>query len=160
VRGGLTRRMIVASGLLGIMVSAAFAGLLVSVADLRGAAQSARHSEQVLMAANRLERLDREAGERGFLITGQEDRLRLWRTSQTALPGQASHLESLVADGLGAVGRGQVDLAERRLLRPGLLDPVGRGCQASPRLRPHRGGDRRRCGPHRRAAGRVRSLHR
>lgn len=100
MRGGLTRRMIVASGLLGLMVSAAFAGLLISVADLRAAAQSARLSERVLVAINRLERLvvDVEAGERGFLITGQDDRLNLWRTAQAVLPGQAATLERLVAD--------------------------------------------------------------
>jgi CHASE3 domain sensor protein len=92
--------MIIASGLLGVTVIAAFAGLLISVADLRAAAQSARLSEQVLVAANRLERLvvDIEAGERGFLITGQDDRLRLWRTAQGALPEQASILEGLVSD--------------------------------------------------------------
>jgi CHASE3 domain sensor protein len=74
VSGGLTRRMAVASGLLALIVGAAFAVLLVSVADLHSAERLARHSEEVLAAANQLERLviDLETGQRGFVLTGQQ----------------------------------------------------------------------------------------
>src|SRR6266545_355779 len=57
VRGGLTGRMVVGSGLLLVVVGVAFAVLLVSVAELRTATRLARHSQEVLVAASQLERL-------------------------------------------------------------------------------------------------------
>src|SRR6266498_3653979 len=59
----------------------------------------ARHSQEVLVAANQLERLviDLETGQRGFVITGQERFLGPWRAAQIAVPGQASTLARLVA---------------------------------------------------------------
>ncbi|HEV7451340.1 MAG TPA: CHASE3 domain-containing protein [Pseudonocardiaceae bacterium] len=95
--GGLTRRMVVASGLLALVVGAAFAVLLLSVADLRESAQLARHSEEVLATANQLERLvvDLETGGRGFVITGQERFLQPWEAAQATLPDVSSRLEQL-----------------------------------------------------------------
>jgi CHASE3 domain sensor protein len=99
VRGGLTRRMVLASGLLALVIGAAFAVLLSSVADLRASEHRARQSEEVLVVANRLERLvlDLETGQRGFVITGQEGFLQPWRDARIAVPEQASALERLVA---------------------------------------------------------------
>jgi signal transduction histidine kinase len=90
--------MVVASGLLALVIGAAFAVLLSSVADLRAAERRARESESVLVVANRLERLvvDLETGQRGFIITGQESFLQPWRDAQAAIPGQAATLERLV----------------------------------------------------------------
>ena len=98
--GGLTRRMVVASGLLALVVSAAFTVLLVSVEDLRTSQRLALHSEEVLAAANQLERLviDVETGQRGFVITGQERFLDPWRNAQRALPEASRSLERLTAD--------------------------------------------------------------
>ena len=95
--GGLARRMAVASGLLSLIISAAFAVLLVSIADLRASERLARHSEEVLAAANQLERLviDLETGMRGFVITGQEQFLQPWRAAQEALPEASATLEEL-----------------------------------------------------------------
>jgi CHASE3 domain sensor protein len=80
-------------------VGAAFVVLLVSVADLRASTRRASHSAAVLVAANQLERLviDLETGERGFVISGQERFLGPWRAAQTAMTGQASRLQRLVA---------------------------------------------------------------
>jgi CHASE3 domain sensor protein len=66
--------MLVASGLLALIVGATFAVLLTSVADLRQAEGRATRSHDVLVTANRLERLavDLETGLRGFLITGED----------------------------------------------------------------------------------------
>jgi signal transduction histidine kinase len=98
--GGVIRRLVVASCLLMFLVGAGFAVLVFSVADLRTSERHARHSEEVLVAANQLERLvvDLETGQRGFVITGQERFLEPWRTARTALPEQAQALEQLVAD--------------------------------------------------------------
>jgi CHASE3 domain sensor protein len=92
--------MVVASGLLALVVSAAFVVLLVSVEDLRTTERLALHSEEVLAAANQLERLviDVESGQRGFVITGQERFLDSWRDAQRALPGASRRLEQLTAD--------------------------------------------------------------
>ena len=100
MNAGLTRRMLVASGLLALIISAAFTVLLVTIADLRTSERAAFHSEEVLVTANRLERLvvDIEAGERGFLITGQDSSLTLWRSGQAAFPGQTTALARMVAD--------------------------------------------------------------
>ena len=97
MRGGLTRRMVVSSGLLMLLVGAAFAVLLVAIADLRTSARLARHSEEVLAAANQLERLivDLETGQRGFVITGQDRFLQPWQAARIAIPEQATTLERL-----------------------------------------------------------------
>jgi signal transduction histidine kinase len=99
VSGGLTRRMVVASGLLALVVSAAFAVLLVSVEDLRTSERLALHSEEVLAAANQLERLvnDVETAQRGFVTTGQARFLAPWRDARRALPGASQRLEQLTA---------------------------------------------------------------
>jgi signal transduction histidine kinase len=100
VRGGLTLRTVVASGLLAMLVGATFAVLLSLVGQLRASADRAQRSDQVLVAANRLERLvvDLETGERGFLITAEDDFLGPWTAARAAFPGQARTLERLVAD--------------------------------------------------------------
>ena len=99
-RGGLTGRMLIASGLLALLIGAAFAVLLSSVADLRASERRARRSEEVLVVANRLERLvvDLETAQRGFVITNQERFLQPWQDARTALPEEAGTLERLVAD--------------------------------------------------------------
>jgi signal transduction histidine kinase len=99
VSGGLTRRMAVASGLLALVVSAAFVVLLISVEDLRTSERLALHSQEVLTAANQLERLvvDVETGQRGFVITGKERFLAPWRDARQALPGASQRLEQLTA---------------------------------------------------------------
>ena len=97
--GGLTRRMAVASGLLALVVSAAFVVLLISVEDLRTSERLALHSQEVLTAANQLERLvvDVETGQRGFVITGKERFLAPWRDARMALPEASQRLEQLTA---------------------------------------------------------------
>jgi signal transduction histidine kinase len=99
VSGGLTRRMAVASGLLALVVSAAFVVLLISVEDLRTSERLALHSQEVLTAANQLERLvvDVETGQRGFVITNKEKFLDPWRDARRALPGASQRLEQLTA---------------------------------------------------------------
>jgi len=101
--------MAVASGLLMLLVGAAFAVLLVSVEDLRTAERLARHSEQVLASANQLERLivDLETGQRGFVISGEERFLAPWLAARTSFPEQARTLQRLVADNAEQQARAQ-----------------------------------------------------
>jgi signal transduction histidine kinase len=100
VRGGLTRRMVVASALLAVTVGATFAVLLSMIDQLREAEDRAKHSDEVLVLANQLERLvvDLETGERGFLITAQAAFLEPWTAAQADFPKQAQLLERQVAD--------------------------------------------------------------
>lgn len=100
VHVGVPHLEVVASGLLALVVATAFAVLLSSVADLRTSERRARQSAEVLVVANRLERLvvDLETGQRGFVITGQQRFLQPWRDAQVAFPEEASNLEQLVSD--------------------------------------------------------------
>jgi hypothetical protein len=65
--------MLIASALLALVIGAAFAVLLSSVADLR-AWNGARQAEEVLEVANPLERqvVDVETAQRGSVLTRQE----------------------------------------------------------------------------------------
>jgi signal transduction histidine kinase len=82
---GLTRRMVIASALLTLLTSAAFAVMLLAVRDQRSSAQLDRNSQEVLVAAARVERLlvDIETGTRGYLLTGDD------RFLQPAQAGEA-----------------------------------------------------------------------
>ena len=97
--GGLTRRLIAASGLLALIVGGAFVALLLAIGDLRDAERRTDHSQQVLIAANELERLllDLETGERGFILTHQERFLEPWTAARARFPQRAATLLRLVA---------------------------------------------------------------
>ena len=92
--------MLIASGLLALLIGAAFAVLLSSVAALRTQERRARQSQEVLEVANLLERqvVDLETAQRGFVITNQERFLQPWRRAQVAFPGEAATLERLVGN--------------------------------------------------------------
>ncbi|MFL5903590.1 MAG: CHASE3 domain-containing protein, partial [Solirubrobacteraceae bacterium] len=96
---GLRGRVIIASVVLAAIVGVIFAILLVAIGELRDSSDAARHSEQVLAAANRLERrvIDLETGLRGLLLTRDERFLSPFRSAQAAVPPEARRLQSLVA---------------------------------------------------------------
>jgi signal transduction histidine kinase len=98
VRGGLTRRVVLASGVLVVLIGAAFSILLLAIADLRNASLLSTKSQQVLAVSNTLERLvlDVETGQRGFLITGHERFLQPWETARKAIPKVSKELVRLV----------------------------------------------------------------
>jgi signal transduction histidine kinase len=91
--------MVIASGLLALVIGAAFAVLLRSVDEVRSSERLARRSEEVLSTAGLLERLvvDMESGQRGFFLTGQESYLRPWQAAQAAFPAVSRRLEQLAA---------------------------------------------------------------
>jgi signal transduction histidine kinase len=97
VRGGLTRRMVIASALLALLTSAAFAVLLLAIRDQRSSAQLARHSQEVLAAANRVERLlvDIETGTRGYLLTGDNRFLQPEHAGEAGFAPASSELVDL-----------------------------------------------------------------
>ncbi len=90
MRGSLTRRMVIASALLTLLTSAAFAVLLLAIRDQRSSAELAGRSQEVLVAAARVERLlvDIETGTRGYLLTGDD------RFLQPAYAGEAGFAQA------------------------------------------------------------------
>ena len=92
--------MLIASGLLALLIGAAFAVLLSSVADLRALERRARQSEEVLADANVLERqlADLETAQRGFVITREGSFLKPWRQAQVTFPAEAATLERLIGN--------------------------------------------------------------
>jgi signal transduction histidine kinase len=96
----LTRRVVIACGLLLVIVAAAFTVLLVAIEGMRDSARQAEHSQAELTAAGALERLvvDLETGERGFVITHRERFLVPWNAARKAIPGQSRRLVRLTDD--------------------------------------------------------------
>jgi signal transduction histidine kinase len=78
-------------------VGAVFAALLRAVVAERDSSTLATHSQLVLAAANRLERLvlDLETGERGFLVSGDDRFLEPWAAARKAYPVAAGELIEL-----------------------------------------------------------------
>ena len=99
MRGGLTRRVLLASGVLVVLIGAAFSILLLAIADLRNTSLLSTRSQQVLAVSNTLERLvlDIETGQRGFIITGQERFLQPWETARKEIPNVGRELVRLAA---------------------------------------------------------------
>jgi signal transduction histidine kinase len=96
---GLTGRTIVVSGLLALIIGAAFAVLVRAIGEERDSAALATQSQRVLVAANTLERLvlDLETGQRGFLVSGDERFLEPWHAARAAIPEAIRHLNELAA---------------------------------------------------------------
>ncbi|GAA4568917.1 CHASE3 domain-containing protein [Planotetraspora kaengkrachanensis] len=98
-RGGLTGRTVVASALLLILISGAFAVLVLALAGLREAVDLRRQSREMLVSANYVERLvvDLETGQRGFVLTGEERFLQPWNHARAVIPKQTAALQRLSA---------------------------------------------------------------
>jgi signal transduction histidine kinase len=94
MRGGLTLRTVLASGLLALLLGGVFTVLLLTNLDQRDARTESRHARAELAAAERLLKLliDVETGQRGFVITGEERFLEPWRAAIAAFPKEARAL--------------------------------------------------------------------
>jgi signal transduction histidine kinase len=90
--------MIGASALLALIIGGAFVILLLAIGDLRGAERRTGHAQDVLVAANQLERLllDLETGQRGFVLTREKRFLEPWTAARVAFPRRAATLIVLV----------------------------------------------------------------
>ncbi|HUC27656.1 MAG TPA: CHASE3 domain-containing protein, partial [Streptosporangiaceae bacterium] len=83
------------------MIAAAFALLALAIEDLRDSESRANSALQVLVVANRLERLtvDIQNGQRGYVITGERAFLDPWYDARAQFPVQAEQLEELASPG-------------------------------------------------------------
>jgi signal transduction histidine kinase len=108
---GLSRRLVIASALLALLMAGTFMILFGAIAGLRDAAELTGRSEEVLSSANRLERLivDLETGERGYIITRDESFLEPWEAARAILPAEAANFRRLGAK----VNRSQAERADR-----------------------------------------------
>jgi signal transduction histidine kinase len=77
-----------------------FALLLVAILSYRHASITARHAQQAIASANRLETLalDLETGLRGFIITNKRSSLKPWNQARARYPRQMRELLRLAAD--------------------------------------------------------------
>jgi len=121
MRGSLTRRTLAVSALLSTVIGAAFFILALAIDALRASESRANHALEVLVAANRLERLtiDIETTQRGFIITGDPVFLKPWYQAQAQFTRQAGVLESLATEGDQGQGGGarQLTAAGRSYIR-------------------------------------------
>ena len=99
MRGGLTRRSLLASALLLAVVLGGFVVMAVSVNRLEAAGRAGAHSTQVQATANALEKttLDLETGLRGFLLTGKPRFLQPYRQALSQYPRLGRQLRVLTA---------------------------------------------------------------
>jgi signal transduction histidine kinase len=99
--GGLARRTAAVSALLSVVIGSAFLLLALAIEELRRSEFRANHALDVLVAANRLERLavDVETTQRGFVITGESRFLKTWHEARTEFARQAVTLERLARQG-------------------------------------------------------------
>jgi signal transduction histidine kinase len=104
--GRLIRRTVAVSVLLSAIIGGAFSILALAIDDLRESEDRANHVLEVLVAANRLERLviDVETTQRGFIITGEPGFLQPWYQARAGFVRQAAALERLAA--AGGAGQG------------------------------------------------------
>jgi len=127
MRAGLTTRLLLATGVLALVVIAAYVALSVALTDLSRARASATHSVQEINVARDVRRLliDMETGQRGFIITREPRFLEPWEVGRRTLPesvatlrkivddpGQAKRAEQLEADSLAYIRGYSVPLVD------------------------------------------------
>ncbi|GAA3236180.1 CHASE3 domain-containing protein [Dactylosporangium siamense] len=99
MHGGLTLRLGVTCALFTLLISTAFAAILLSVYQLRESVLAVSKAEQAVSAATTLERLllDVEAGRRGFALTRDPALLVPWKAAQDQIPARQEELVAAVA---------------------------------------------------------------
>jgi signal transduction histidine kinase len=99
--GSLIRRTVAVSVFLSAIIASAFGLLVLAIDDLRESESRANHALEVLVAANRLERLliDIQSSQRGYIITGERTFLEPWYDARSKFLAQAQQLEDLASVG-------------------------------------------------------------
>src|SRR4051812_21492610 len=97
---GLTARVLIVSGVITLILGAAFVLLIVAVSGQRDAGQLALRSQEAITAGNELQKstINLENGLRGFVASGNERSLEPWRVALREYPAQARKLAGLVSD--------------------------------------------------------------
>jgi signal transduction histidine kinase len=97
---GLTARVLIVSGVITLILGAAFVLLLVAVSGQKDAGALALRSQEAITAGNELQKstINLENGLRGFVASGNEKSLEPWRVALREYPEQARKLVGLVSD--------------------------------------------------------------
>jgi len=97
---GIGGRMAVAGGLVALVAAIAFAVLLSAIGDLRQSARLSRETQQMLVAASRLETitLQLQSGQRGFLLTGDPAFLQAYEEAARELADAMLELDSFARE--------------------------------------------------------------
>jgi signal transduction histidine kinase len=97
---GLVARIAVSAVAVAVGLALVFGVLFLAITGLRERSDQARHSQQVIATANRLQTyvIDLETGLRGFIITNEERDLRPWQEAQRRYPEAIKTLLRLTED--------------------------------------------------------------
>ncbi len=97
---GLTARVLIVSGVISLILGAAFVLLIVAVSGQRDAGHLALRSQEAITAGSELQKsvISLENGLRGYVASGKDKSLEPWRSALRVYPEQARRLSALVAD--------------------------------------------------------------
>src|SRR5919202_4342135 len=97
---GITARVVLVSGVMTLILGAAFVLLIVAVRGQRDAGQLALRSQEAITAGSELQKsvITLETGLRGFVGSGKERTLEPWNQALLQYPGQVRRLAALVSD--------------------------------------------------------------
>src|SRR4051812_43502151 len=97
---GITARVFVVSGVITMILAAAFALLIFAVREQRDAGKLALRSQEAITAGSELQKsvISLENGLRGFVASGRDRSLESWNAALKQYPGQARKLAALVSD--------------------------------------------------------------
>jgi len=134
-RPGLTGRSVAAGCLLLVLVGLAFAVLMTSIAGLRQTTAAAEQARVAISQARMVEGLvlDAETGQRGFLITGQNQFLQPWETALRDFPGQARSLVQVSVSPYQRLLAQQISQAGESYFRDYSVPLVGAARRGDPR---------------------------
>src|SRR6476659_3232273 len=94
---GLTARVLIVSGVITLILGAAFVLLIVAVSGQRDAGKLALRSQEAITAGNELQKstINLENGLRGFVASGKERSLDPWNAALKEYPAQVRRLTGL-----------------------------------------------------------------
>ena len=97
---GITARVLAVSGVITLVLVAAFALLIFAVREQRDAGQLALRAQEAITAGTELQRsvISLENGLRGYVASGKERSLEPWNTALAEYPPQVRRLQALVSD--------------------------------------------------------------
>jgi signal transduction histidine kinase len=97
---GITARVMIVSGVITLILGAAFVLLIVAVRGQRDAGQLALRSQEAITAGSELQKsvIQLENGLRGYVASGKDRTLEPWRQALRQYPGQVRRLAALVSD--------------------------------------------------------------
>src|SRR3954447_12078189 len=97
---GITARVVRVTGVMTLVLGAAFVLLIVAVRGQRDAGKLAIRGQEAITAGSELQKsvINLENGLRGFVASGRDRSLEPWNTALKVYPEQARKLASLVSD--------------------------------------------------------------